>query len=275
MFIETPNGTFINLMKMEMVGAGSNQTEAELKAGAEFSNDSICAWPAYKLEGQETRAHTLLDMKRNQDPLLWEWVNFNFRASLIKRHWFVSMKDVLVAWTLRRQDCLNRMNAEQKLLIPANLGPNMGRTQQPNAQSSAKSDKALYESVEQFMDEIGLEQSSPIRLHFASKKASGFDELAAFLAPIIAESKKVSTWSIMDQSYQAENGKTVSPYKINSSISKLQEAWAAMTVNYAKPDHSADQIVTQIKEGDLSQQQEPSIMSAEAESSQERELQTA
>ena len=271
MFVETPQGTFINLMKMEMIGPGSDQTEEELKAGAKFSDDSLCAWTVNKLEGKSGPAHTLLPIPRSQDPLLWEWVNFNLRSAFIKRHWFISMKDIILSWTLRRQDCINSMNAQQKLMVSANLGSHMGDRQYSSHPAATKPDKALYGSIEKFMDHIGLETSSPLRLHFASNKAAGFDELAALIAPIIAESKKVSNFPIMDESYQGDNGKPVSSYKINSSITKLSDAWDAMTVNYSKPDHQADQVVVAIKEGDLSQQEEPSLIA----SSTERELQPA
>lgn len=242
MFIELLDGRFINVMSMETIGPGYNPEESSMQSSGKSSegpSESLCIWPENREQG-----HALLDIKREQDPLLWEWVNFNLRQGFIKRHWFVSMKDILISWTLHRQDCLNRMNAPQKLMVPANLGSKMGERQPDQNSSPAKQDKALYTAIERFMDTICLEPTSPIRKQFSSKKSAGFDALAALLAPIVNEARKVASLPLMDENYQGSSGEAVSPYKLNASLSKMREKLDA--INSASSDRQADQIVIPI-----------------------------
>lgn len=263
MFVETTNGTFVNLMKCSSIAPGSNQNPEDLKNGAEFIDSSICGWTISSSDSKE-RGLSLLEANKSDDPMLYEWANFNIRQALQKRHFFFSMKDVVVMWATQKQACIERMNAETKTAVPANMGASMG-PRQPSPQPG-KQDKALYRAIEHFMSEIGIDQKSSLWSHFTSNKAMGFDKLAALILPILMESKEISQWEMLD-SFRAEkeNPTIPSAYAMNSSILKMREAWKTMQLSYPKPDIMADEVVSAIKNNDMSQQEEPSIMSAEAE----------
>lgn len=237
MWIQAQDGSFVNTYKAVMIAEGSNQPQEDIEKGIEFKADGICAWYA----NSTTRAHSLMKADKEADPLLFKWFTFNIEQAMKKQHKFFSAADVLAIWATDREGCIERMSQTQKAFIPAFVGTRGGEVQKP-APAVQKQDKALYGAVEQFMEEVGIDKSSPIWHHFQTKKAAGFDELAALLQPILngLTHMRNDPFSFgTDPSEEHWNG---------TRLKSIFEAWdrLQLQIKAQKPDAQADEIVSMV-----------------------------